>query len=118
MTVDNDKTLGLEFWNRNPVHIKEEQTPRELNDRDIMALKYAAEELLANKFLLYVDGFLTREQVTKSCSVCNKKLYVGDFIGYKLSDTEVLRSLFFNENDRLIAEVWTSEDDYEHYMVY
>lgn len=118
MTINNNNVLAFEFWSRNPVKIEELQKPRELNDRDIMALRYAAEELLTNGFMVYEDRALTREQVAKESSVCSDELNLGDFEGYRISPTAVIRSLFFNEDNRIIAEVLTDDEEYEHYLVY
>ncbi|MBR2492274.1 MAG: hypothetical protein IKB64_02240 [Paludibacteraceae bacterium] len=117
LNFDDNKTLKLEFWNRNPVKIMELQKPRKLSDQDIMALRYAAEELLTSTHLSY-EGTLTRENIAQACSVCDEELYLGDFEGYNLTETAVIRSLFFNEDNRLIAEVFVSDDEYEHYLVY
>lgn len=122
MTINENKTLDFEFWNHKPMKIEELQNPRELNDRDIMALRYAAEELLTKEFMLYEDRELTREQVAEESSVCADRLYLGDFEGYRISKTTAIRSLFFNEDSRLIAEVLIEDneddDEYEHYLVY
>ena len=115
--IDNDKTLKLEFWNWTPVKFTELQTPKTLNDRDIMALRYVAEELLANVYLPY-EGVLTREKVAQGCSVCGEQLHLGDFEGYNLTETTVIRSLFINEDNRIVAEVFVSDDEYEHYLIY
>lgn len=116
--IDENKILAFEFWNRNPVKIEELQTPRELNDRDVMALRYAAEELLTSGFMVYEDRVLTREKVAEESSVCSDELNLGNFEGYRISETAVIRSLFFNEDSRLIAEVLIADDEYEHYLVY
>ena len=118
ITLDENKILAFEFWNRNPVKIVERQIPRELNDRDVMALRYAAEELLTNGFMVYEDRFLTREQVAEESSVCDNELNLGNFEGDRISETAVIRSLFFNEDSRLIAEVLLPDDEYEQYLVY
>lgn len=118
METINDKTLNLEFWNRNPVLLKDLETPKELTDQDVMALRYAAEELLTSMFLLYEGKEFNRAEIAESCSVCDNELVLGDFEGYALSETETLRSLFFNESRRLIAEVHDDEDNYSHYLVY
>lgn len=119
MTINEDKILAFEFWNRNPVKIEERQKPKELNDRDVMALRYAAEELLTNGFMVYEDRVLTREQVAEESSVCDNELNLGNFEGYRISENSVIRSLFFNEDNRLIAEVLIETDDeYEQYLVY
>ena len=115
--TDSNKTLKLEFWNWTPVKFKELQKPKTLNDRDIMALRYVAEELLANVYLPH-EGVLTREKIAQACSVCSEQLYLGDFEGYNLTETTVIRSLFINEDNRIVAEVLVSDDEYEHYLVY
>ena len=117
MTTETDKTLNLEFWNWNPVKFKELQTHKTLSDRDIMALRYVAEELLANRYLPH-EGVLTRDSIAKSCSVCQEGLHLGDFEGYNLTETLVIRSLFINEDNRIVAEVYTSDEEYEHYLIY
>lgn len=116
MSIDSGKTLNLEFWNWNPAKFKELQKRKTLNDRDIMALRYVAEELLSGR-LAYED-FPTRDTIAKECSVCDEALYLGDFEGYKLNDTTIIRSLFINEDNRIIAEVLTDDEEYEHYLVY
>lgn len=118
MKINNNSVLAFEFWNRNPVEIEELQKPRELNDRDIMALRYVAEELLTNGFMVYMDRALTREEVAEESSVCSDELNLGDFEGYRISETAVIRSLFLNEDNRIIAEVITDDEKYHHYLVY
>ena len=115
--IDSNKTLKLEFWNWNPVKFTKHQTPKALNDRDIMALRYVAEELLANVCLPH-EGVLSREKIAKACSVCSEQLYLGDFEGYNLTETVIIRSLFLNEDNRIVAEVLVGDDEYEHYLVY
>ena len=115
--IDSDKTLKLEFWNWNPVKFTKLQQPKTLTDRDIMALRYVAEELLANVYLPH-EGVLSRENVAQACSVCNEQLYLGDFEGYNMTETAVIRSLFLNEDARIVAEVMIGDGEYEHYLVY
>lgn len=119
ITLDENKTLAFEFWNRNPVKIEELQKPKKLDDRDVMALRYAAEELFTNGFMVYEDRVLTRKQVVDESSICDNELNLSNFEGYRISETSVIRSLFFNEDNRLIAAVLLEDDDeYEHYLVY
>lgn len=119
MNFDDNKTLKLEFWNWTPVKFTELQKCKTLNDRDIMALRYVAEELLAKVFLPYeCDEVLTREDIAGSCSVCDEKLYLGDFEGYNLTEETVIKALFINEDNRIVAEVTVSDEDYEHYLIY
>ena len=117
--IDTNKTLNLEFWNWTPEKFVELQKPKTLNDRDIMALRYVAEELLANTYLPYeCVGRLTREKIAEACSVCSEQLCLGDFEGYNLSETVVIKSLFINEDNRIVAEVLVNDGEYEHYLVY
>lgn len=118
METINDKTLNLEFWTFNPVLIKDRQTPKKLETKDVMALRYAAEELLTSRYLVYEDKKLTREEIMDHSAIRDNELELADFEGYKLSETETIRSLFLNEKDRVIAEVWDDEDNYSHYLVY
>lgn len=119
MEMVNHQTLNLKFWGHRPIKLKEYQEPKKLTDQDIMALRYAAGELLTSEYLPHT-GILTREKIERDCSVCDEHLYLGNFVGYRLYENNniVIRSLFFNEDSRLIAEVHLSDDEYEYYLIY
>lgn len=107
---------GCEFWNNTPRQIEKEGI-KEPTSLDVMALRYAAMELLAD------DGdediFGTMNEVENASAICDQRLYVGNFDGYWLDDDHKLSYFYMHKENRVCAATYSeSKDDFQYWLVY
>lgn len=107
---------SYEFWNNSPRQIESEDL-RKLSSLDIMSLRYAAMELLADDGEDDMIG--TMNEVENAAAICDDRLYVGDFEGYYLDDDHTLQYLYMNTDNRVCAATYSEqEDDFQYWLVY
>ena len=108
---------GLEFWNDAPRQIEREDI-RPLNSLDIMALRYAAMELLAGNDDPDID-IDNRDGIEKAASICDNRLYVGDFDGYMLTDEYSIQYFYMHKDNRVCVATYNeTTDEFQYWLVY
>lgn len=105
-----------EFWNNTPRQIEKEGI-KEPTSLDVMALRYAAMELLADDG--EEDIFGTMNEVENASAICDNRLYVGNFDGYWLGDDYKLSYFYMHKDGRVRAATYNEEtDDFQYWLVY
>ena len=107
----------LEFWNNSPRQIEKEEI-KPLSSLDIMTLRYAAMELLAgNDETEYnIDN---RDGIENAASICDNRLYVGDFEGYYLTEDYTLQYFYMHKDNRVCCATYNEQtDDFQYWLVY
>ena len=108
---------GKEFWNHEPIQIEKEEI-RELDDHDVMILRYVAIELLAGNEDDEVNED-SMEGIENTSSICDNRLYVGDFEGIWMDDNITLQYFYMHKNNRICAATYDNEkDDFQYWLIY
>ena len=128
-----DITIPLEFWGRDEVYHVTEVKKRKLDDLDIMALRYVAQELFGYDDIFDIGG---KYVVNNELFVCDNELWLNGGKGYEFAlwkdwidpetgellsedDQWIAKSLYMDKNRRIILKVaLTKLGDFVDFMVY
>ena len=118
MKTNSENELNLFFWDNQLVEVIEVREKEILSSTDIMALRYAAMELIDFYKEIFIPN-IGREEVENHCCIQENALYFNNFAGYYFSKSQILSKLYMSIDNRIILSVYDSEeDDYTDYLVY
>ena len=115
--VENGKKLNLESLSNFPdcPEVKAEKK-ESLSNLDCYALRFAAMHFIDKNFS---DDFLTDlKGLDESNAFQDKELYINNFEGFPINESEDIRTLYLTEEGRIIASVYNNESDsYTDYLI-
>ena len=128
-----DITIPLEFWGRDEVYHVTEVEKKNLDDRDIMALRYVAQELFGYDDIFDIGG---KYVVHGGLFVCDNELWLDNGNGYEIvlfrdwvdpetgkllseCDQWIAKSLYMDINRRIILKIALKKlGEFVDFMVY
>lgn len=115
MKTNSENGLNLFFWGNQLVEATEVRKKEIMLSTDIMALRYAAMELIDS----CNEIFDNRDEIEDHSIMQDGELYLNDFEGYYYSDTQILKTLYISDDNRIILSVYNDkEGNYIDYLIY
>ena len=114
---ENGQVLDMEFWGHTPMYEVESFEKKKLTSTDIMALRYAAIEIILNNKPNFELGDYSN--LDDSNAIQDNSLYIGDFDGYyDYMNNMKFSCLEMSDDNRVIAVFETDDDDLKYFLVY
>ena len=98
-------------------------TKAKLTDKDCYYLRYCLMRfILNNQGLIYkfqdTDPATVYNRVDEEASISDNSLYIGNFEGYNISETEQIKSIEMTIKGRVILNIYNTETDkYTDYLI-
>jgi hypothetical protein len=124
MKTSEEKLKNFEAIISNfPCLLVEEFTKKELTDKDCYYLRYCLMRFIfKNQGLIWEytdqDPETVYYNVDEEASICDNSLCIGDFEGYKISETKIIKALELSQENRCILNVYNLlNDSFENYLI-
>ena len=95
----------------------------ELSDKDCYYLRYCLMRfILNNQDLIFeyrdIDPNTVFNSVDEESSICDNALCIGNFEGYSISETDLIKSVEMTTEGRVILNIYSTETDkYTDYLI-